>query len=174
MGKAQGCEVKIVNKEWQELPRGQEGEIVVRGKNVMKSYYKDQNATAEALHDGWFHSGDLGSQDEQGFVFITGRIKELIIRGGENIQPREIDEVLYDHPKIQDAATVGIPDYFYGEEVKSFVVLKPGQECLEEELLDYCRQRLAAFKCPKSISFLEEMPKSPGGKIIRRKLAESG
>ena len=174
VGKAQGCEVKIVNKEGQELPRGQEGEIVVRGKNVMKGYYKDTEATVEALRDGWFHSGDLGYQDDQGFVVITGRIKELIIRGGENIAPREIDEVLYDHPKIQDAATVGIPDSFYGEEVKSFVVLKPGQECLEEELLDYCRQRLAAFKCPKSISFLEEMPKSPGGKIIRRKLMESG
>jgi len=174
VGKAQGCKVKIVNKEGQELPRGQEGEIVVRGKNVMKGYYKDPRATTEALRDGWFHSGDLGYQDDQGFVFITGRIKELIIRGGENIAPREIDEVLYGHPKIQDAATVGIPDSFYGEEVKSFVVLKPGQQCSEKELLDYCRQRLAAFKCPKNISFLEEMPKSPGGKIIRRKLMELG
>lgn len=174
VGKAQGCEIKTVDKEWQELPRGQEGEIVVRGKNVLRGYYRDPKATAEALHDGWFYSGDLGSQDDQGFVFITGRIKELIIRGGANIQPREVDEVLYDHPKIQDAATVGIPDSFYGEEVKSFVVLKPGQECSEEELLDYCCQRLAAFKCPKSISFLEEMPKSPGGKIIRCKLVESG
>jgi len=174
VGKAQGCEVKIVNKEGQELPRGQEGEIVIRGKNVMKGYYKDPKATVEALRDGWLHSGDLGYQDDRGFLFITGRLKELIIRGGENIAPREIDEVLYDHPKIQDAATVGIPDSFYGEEVKSFVVLKPGQECSEEELLDYCRQRLAAFKCPKSISFLEEMPKSPGGKIVRRELMESG
>ncbi len=173
-GKAQGCEVKIVNKEGQELPRGQEGEIVVRGKNVMKGYYKDPKATAEALRGGWFHSGDLGYQDGQGFVFITGRIKELIIRAGENIQPREIDEVLYTHPKVQEVATVGVPDSLYGEEVKSFVVLKPGQKCTEEELLDYCRQRLAAFKCPKSISFLTEMPKSPGGKIIRRKLVESG
>ena len=174
VGKAQGCEVKIVNKEGQELPRGQEGEIVVRGRNVMKGYYKDPKATAEVLRDGWFHSGDLGYQDDRGFVVITGRLKELIIRGGENIAPREIDDVLYDHPKIQDAATVGIPDSFYGEEVRSFVVLKPGQECSEEELMDYCRQRLADFKCPKSISLLEEMPKSPGGKIVRRELMESG
>ncbi|GAH48010.1 unnamed protein product, partial [marine sediment metagenome] len=119
------------------------------------------------------HSGDLGYLDNDGFVFITGRIKELIIRGGENIQPREIDEVLYSHPKIQDAATVGVPDPLLGEEVKSFVVLKPGEKCSEKELLDYCRQHLAAFKCPKSIAFIQEMPKSPGGKIIRRKLLES-
>jgi long-chain acyl-CoA synthetase len=172
VGKAQGCEVKIVNSDGQELPWGEEGEIVVRGKNVMKGYYKDSKATAEALRGGWFHSGDLGYLDEQGFLFITGRLKELIIRGGENIAPREIDEVLYSHPKIQDAATVGIPDPIYGEEVKSFVVLKPGQECSEKEILDYCRQHLADFKCPKSISFLKEMPKSPTGKIIRRKLLE--
>ncbi|MFQ6121511.1 MAG: AMP-binding protein [Dehalococcoidales bacterium] len=172
VGRAQGCEVKIVNKEGQELPRGQEGEIVVRGKNVTKGYYKDPEATAEALRDGWFHSGDLGYQDDQGFLFITGRLRELIIRGGENIAPREINDVLYSHPKIQEAATVGIPDPCYGEEVKSFVVVKPGQKCSEKELLDYCRQRLADFKCPKSISFLKEMPKSPGGKIISRKLVD--
>jgi len=170
-GKAQGCKVKIINQEGQVLPPGQEGEIMVKGENVMKGYYKNPEATAEAITpDGWFHSGDLGYLDEDGFVFITGRIKELIIRGGENIQPREIDEVLYSHPKIQDAATVGVPDPLYGEEVKSFVVLRPGEKCLEEELLEYCRRRLAAFKCPKSIAFIEEMPKSPGGKIIRRKL----
>lgn len=173
-GKAQGCKVKIINKEGQELPQGQQGEIMVKGNNVMKSYYKNSEATAEAVTpDGWFHSGDLGYLDADGFVFITGRIKELIIRGGENIQPREIDEVLYSHPKIQDAATVGVPDPLFGEEVKSFVVLKPGEKCSEEELLDYCRQHLAAFKCPKSIAFIQEMPKSPGGKIIRRKLLES-
>jgi len=172
-GKAQGCKVKIINQEGQELPPGQEGEIMVKGENVMKGYYKNPEATAEAVTpDGWFHSGDLGSLDEDGFVFITGRIKELIIRGGENIQPREIDEVLYSHSKIQDAATVGIPDPLWGEEVKSFVVLRPGEECSEEELLKYCGERLAAFKCPKSIAFIEEMPKSPGGKIIRRKLVE--
>ena len=148
---------------------------MVKGENVMKGYYKNPEATAEAITpDGWFHSGDLGCLDEDGFVFITGRIKELIIRGGENIQPREIDEVLYSHPKIQDAATVGVPDPLYGEEVKSFVVLRPGEKCSEEELLKYCSERLAAFKCPKSIAFIDEMPKSPGGKIIRRKLVEKG
>ena len=172
-GKAQGCKVKIIDKEGQELPLGQEGEIMVKGENVMKGYYKNPEATAEAITpDGWFHSGDLGYLDKDGFVFITGRIKELIIRGGENIQPREIDEVLYSNPKIQDAATVGVPDPLYGEEVKSFVVLRPGEKCTEEELLKYCSERLAAFKCPKSIAFIEEMPKSPGGKIIRRKLVE--
>ena len=173
VGRAQGCQVKIIDKEGQELPPGQEGEIMIKGRNVMKGYYKNPEATAEALTpDGWFHSGDLGIVDDDGVVTITGRIKELIIRGGENIQPREIDEVLYSHPTIQDAATVGIPDPFWGEEVKSFVVLNSREKCSEQELLEYCNERLAAFKCPKSISFIEEMPKSPGGKIIRRKLLE--
>ncbi|MFC1937497.1 AMP-binding protein, partial [Chloroflexota bacterium] len=171
-GRPQGNEVQIWGSDGKVLPPGQEGEIMVRGRNVMKCYYNDAEATAKAIENGWFHSGDLGYMDEEGFVFITGRIKELIIRGGENIQPREIDEVLYSHPAIQDAATVGIPDDFYGEEVKSFVVLKPGMKAIEEELINYCRERMAEYKCPKSIGFLEEMPKSPAGKIIRRKLVK--
>ena len=172
VGKQQGCEVKIVNKAGRELASGQQGEIVVKGANVMKGYYKDPKATAAALRDGWFHTEDLGFKDDQGFLFITGRSKELINRGGENIQPREINEILFNHPKILEAATAGIPDPVFTEEVKSFVVFKRGQECSEDELIDYCRQYLAEFKCPKSISVLEAMPKSPGGKIIHRRLLE--
>jgi len=172
VGREQGCQVRIVNREGQNLPNGHEGEIVVKGRNVMKGYYKDHEATTKVIRDGWFHSGDLGYKDDQGYLFITGRLKDTIIRGGENIQPREIDELLFGHPKIQDAATLGVTDPIYGEEVKSFVVISPGQECSEAELLDYCRQRLADFKCPKSISFLREIPKSPGGKIMKRRLVD--
>ncbi|NNG07596.1 MAG: AMP-binding protein, partial [Desulfobacteraceae bacterium] len=172
-GIAVGNEAKIVDKEGVELPCGTEGEIMIRGDNVMKEYYKAPEKTAEALEpDGWFHTGDLGYLDENGFVFVTGRIKELIIKAGENIAPREIDEVMYKHPAVLDAAAVGIPDEEYGEDILCCCVLKPDCECTEEELRAYCMEHLGEFKTPKLIKVMKDLPKGPSGKIQRLKLRE--
>ena len=136
----------------------------------MKGYFKNPEATAKALHEGWLHTGDLGYVDRDGFYYLVDRKSDMIIRGGENIYPREIDNLLFEHPKIREAATVGVPDELYGEEVKAFVVLKEGEIASEDEILTFCRTRLADYKCPKSIVFLEEIPKGPTGKLLKREL----
>jgi len=170
-GQAVGNEAKIVDKEGNEVPLGAEGEILVQGDNVMKGYYKDRYMTPKALKaDGWLHTGDLGRMDEDGFVFVTGRTKELIIKGGENLAPREIDEVLYKHLAVLEAAAVGIPDETYGEEVMACVTVKPGLQVTEEELLEYCLNHLSGFRAPKVIKLMDELPKGPSGKIQRLKL----
>jgi acyl-CoA synthetase (AMP-forming)/AMP-acid ligase II len=172
-GRAVGNEAKIIDEKGNEVPRGTQGEIMIRGENVMKGYYKAADVTANALEpDGWLHTGDLGYMDEDGFVFVTGRIKELIIKGGENIAPKEIDEALYRHPAILDAAAVGIPDERYGEEIMACVTLKPGQTVTEAALLEHCREHLGPFKTPSVIKILEELPKGPSGKIQRLKLPD--
>src|SRR5262249_45339857 len=154
-----GNEMKVFDDADRELPPAQIGEIVLRGSNIMKGYYKDEAAKARAFRSGWFHTGDLGYRDEEGFYYIVDRKTDMIIRAGENIYPREIDEVLYAHPKVKDAATIGVPDEIYGEEVKAFVILREGCEASEKELIDFCSERLADFKCPKAISFVEDIPK---------------
>jgi len=166
-----GNEVKVFDETDRELGVGEVGEIVLRGPNIMKGYYKNEAANSEAFRSGWFHTGDLGCQDEDGFFYVVDRKSDMIIRGGENIYPREIDEVLYQHPKVQDAATVGVKDDLYGEEVKSFIVLRDGEQSSEEEILGFCSERLADFKCPKSIEFLDEIPKGPTGKLLKRELS---
>jgi acyl-CoA synthetase (AMP-forming)/AMP-acid ligase II len=172
-GLAVGNEVKIIDKEGNEVPRGTQGEIMIRGDNVMKGYYKAPDTTAKALEpNGWFHTGDLGYMDEDGFVFVTGRIKELIIKGGENIAPKEIDEALYKHPAVLEAAAVGIPDEHYGEQIMCCVVMKPDCTATEEELRCYCFEHLGEFKTPKVIKFMDELPKGPSGKIQRLKLPD--
>jgi acyl-CoA synthetase (AMP-forming)/AMP-acid ligase II len=172
-GQAVGNQAKIIDKEGNAVPRGTPGEIMIKGDNVMKGYYKDSEKTAEALEpDGWLHTGDLGYMDADGFVFVNGRIKELIIKGGENISPREIDEALYKHPAVLDAAAVGIPDEHYGEEILCCCVLKPDCECTEEELRAHCRKHLGEFKTPKVIKVMDDLPKGPSGKIQRLKLPE--
>lgn len=172
-GRAVGNEAKIIDADGQEVPRGKQGEIMIRGDNVMKEYYKAPDITQKTLEpDGWFHTGDLGHMDQDGFVFVTGRIKELIIKGGENIAPKEIDEVLYKHPAILDAAAVGIPDNIYGEEIMACVTLKPGVSINEEELLKHCLGHLGKFKTPKVIKIMDELPKGPSGKIQRLKLPD--
>jgi long-chain acyl-CoA synthetase len=165
-----GNKVRIVDEQDRDVPTGQIGEIAVQGGNVMNGYFKNPEATATALRGGWLHTGDLGYKDSDGFYYIVDRKSDMIIRGGENIYPREIDNVLFEHPKILEAATVGVPDELYGEEVKSFVVLKKGEMAAAEEILSFCRERLADFKCPKSIEFLPEIPKGPTGKLLRREL----
>ncbi|MBI4188699.1 MAG: AMP-binding protein [Chloroflexi bacterium] len=168
-----GNEAKVVDpQDGHELAPGQIGEIVVRGDNVMKEYYKAPDLTASALVNGWLHTGDMGYRDEDGFFFITGRLKELIIKGGENIAPAEIDTVLYQHPCILEAAAVGVPDDKYGQEIEAFVVLKPGTQATEKEIIGLCQKELGKFKTPRRILFRESLPKGPSGKIQRLKLVE--
>lgn len=172
-GQAFGNEAKIIGDQGQKLLPGQTGEIMVRGDNLMTGYYKNPEETAKSLTaDGWLHTGDLGHLDEDGFVFVTGRIKELIIKGGENIAPREIDEALLQHPALLEAAAVGIPDDNYGQEIMACVVLKPDQECTAEQLRDYCHGTLGAYKTPKFFHFVQELPKGPSGKVQRLKILD--
>jgi len=168
-----GLEVKIVDTEGHELPVRQTGEILVRGPSIMKGYYKDPAATAAVLSsDGWLRTGDLAYKDEDGYFFIAGRAKELIIKGGENITPREIDEALERHPAVLEAAAVGTPDSYLGEDIVAYVVLKPGAHCPEQELLAFCAQALGDFKTPTRAYFVEDLPKGPSGKLQRLKLLE--
>ena len=170
-GLAIGNEMKVVDEEDREVANGELGEIVLRGENILKGYYKNEEATATAFRNGWFHTGDIGYRDADGFFYIVDRKSDMIIRGGENIYPREIDEVLYQHPAIASAATIGVPDSLYGEEVAAFIVLKDGLTVPEEELMNYCRDRLADYKCPKTVRFVAEIPKGPTGKLLKRELS---
>ena len=167
-----GNEMRVVDDEDQEVADGTLGEIVLRGDNILKGYYKNPQATAEAFRNGWFHTGDIGYRDSAGFYYIVDRKSDMIIRGGENIYPREIDEVLYQHPAVASAAAVGIPDDLYGEEVTAFVVLKDSMSVSPEDLVQFCRQRLADYKCPKTIRILKEIPKGPTGKLLKRELGK--
>jgi long-chain acyl-CoA synthetase len=167
-----GNEMRVVDDEDRELPDGELGEIVLRGDNFLKGYYKNDTANATAFRNGWFHTGDIGYRDEDGFYYIVDRKSDMIIRGGENIYPREIDEVLYQHPDVAAAAAVGVKDELYGEEVAAVVVLKPGANTTEQEVIDYCKTRLADFKCPKTVHFVADIPKGPTGKLLKRELAK--
>jgi long-chain acyl-CoA synthetase len=170
-GLAIGNEMKVFDDNDREVADGELGEIVLRGENILKGYYKNPEATAIAFRHGWFHTGDVGYRDKDGYFYIVDRKSDMIIRGGENIYPREIDEVLYQHPAVAAAATIGIPDQLYGEEVAAFVVLKDGLKTSEEELISYCTERLADYKCPKSIRIVKDIPKGPTGKLLKRELA---
>ncbi|MDQ3803795.1 MAG: long-chain fatty acid--CoA ligase [Acidobacteriota bacterium] len=166
-----GNEMRVVDEDDREVPDGEAGEIVLRGENVFKGYYKNEEATRRAFRGGWFHTGDVGYRDAEGFFYIVDRKSDMIIRGGENIYPREIDEVLYRHPAVAEAAAFGVPDELYGEEVAAFVVLRAGRAADAEEILAHCRAHLADFKCPKVVRFAASLPKGPTGKVLRRELA---
>jgi acyl-CoA synthetase (AMP-forming)/AMP-acid ligase II len=165
-------EVRIVDDQEREVPAGGVGELICRGPNVMKGYYKDRKATREVLRGGWLHTGDLARMDEEGFVYIVDRKKDMIVSGGENIYPREIEEVLYHHPKIQDVAVIGIPDPIWGESVKAIVVLKKGEKMKGEEVIEYCKNNLASYKKPRSVGFVEDLPRNPSGKVLKTVLRE--
>ncbi len=167
-----GVESKIVDDNDAELPRGEPGEIVIRGHNIMKGYYNKPEATAEAMKNGWFHSGDIGYQDDEGFFFITDRKKDMIIRGGYNVYPRELEEVLFAHPAVAEAAVIGVPDESLGEEVKACVVLKPDQQVSAQDIIDYCKEHLAKYKYPRHVQFLDDLPKGSTGKILKRELRD--
>ena len=165
-----GVEVRIVDDEDRPRPAGEVGEVCVRGANVMLGYYKMPEETARVLRGGWLHTGDMGRLDADGFLYIVERKKDLIIRGGFNIYPREVEEVLYAHPAVAEAAVVGRPSRLMGEEVLAFVVLKRGHAVAPEALMAFCRERLAAFKCPRDVRFVDTLPKSPIGKVLRKDL----
>ena len=173
VGRASGCEARIIDAALQPVPDGSTGEIAIRGPNVMRGYYTNPEATAAAFTpDGWLRTGDLGHRDSDGFFFVTGRIKELIIKGGENIAPREIDEALLQHPAVLDAAAVGIPDRHYGQEILACIVLRAGASCGEDALRDFCVGKLGRYKTPKAFRFVDELPRGPSGKVQRLKLLE--
>jgi long-chain acyl-CoA synthetase len=170
-----GTEVQVWDDEGRPLLPGREnlGELVTRGFHTMKGYWHQPEATAEAFAGGWFHTGDIGYVDEDGFFFVVDRKKELILRGGYNVYPREVEEVLYGHPAVAEAAVVGVPDERLGEEVKAFVALKPGRTASEVDLVQFCKERLAAYKYPRFVEFRDSLPKGAAGKILKLELASS-
>jgi long-chain acyl-CoA synthetase len=155
-----------------DVPQGQPGEMLLKGPSVMKEYWNNPQETAEQLVDGWLHTGDIVVQDEDGFLFIVDRKKDMIIAGGFNIYPREVDEVLYRHPKIKDAVTVGIPDAYRGETVKAFVVPREEGAVTAKEIIAFCKEKLAPYKVPKEIEFRAALPLSAAGKILRKVLRD--
>ncbi len=167
-----GNDIMIVDESGNQCPQGTHGEMVIRGSNTLDCYYKNPEATSAGFFGSWFRTGDIAYQDEDGYLYITGRIKELIIRGGENIAPREIDDVLYRHEAVLEAAAFGVPDENYGQEVVACVVLRDGHTCGEEELQDFCEQAVGAVKMPKKIYFMDELPKGASGKIFRLRLVD--
>ena len=171
-GKPIGNEMRVFDENDNEVPDGELGEIVLRGPNILKGYFKNPEATAKAFANGWFHTGDIGYRDSDGFFYIADRKSDMIIRGGENIYPREIDDLLYTHPAVAHAAVIGVPDELYGEEVAAFVVLKDQQKVNEEDLIAFCREHLADYKCPKVVNFVADIPKGPTGKLLKRELAK--
>jgi long-chain acyl-CoA synthetase len=149
---------------------GERGEVVIRGPNIMKGYYNRPDATAEAMRAGWFHTGDIGILDDEGFLSIVDRKKDMILRGGFNVYPRELEEVLMTHPAVSLVAVIGVPDERLGEEVKAYIVRKPGATTTGEELVAWCRDQIAAYKYPRLIEFRDALPVSATGKVLKREL----
>jgi long-chain acyl-CoA synthetase len=165
-----GVEMRVVDENGNEVPQGEVGEIVIRGHNVMKGYWQRPDATDETIRDGWFHSGDMATIDEDGYFFIVDRKKDMIIRGGYNVYPREIEEVIYEHPAVREAAVIGVPDEQHGEEVGAAVVLREGAEASPQELREFVKEQVAAYKYPRRVWVVDELPKGPTGKILKREI----
>lgn len=163
-------QIKIFDDNDREVPTGQWGEVVFKGFNVMKGYWNLPEETAKTIKNGWLHTGDIGYLDKEGYLFLTGRKKDLIIRGGENVFPSDVENVLYTNTKVMECAVIGVPDKVFGEEIKAFVVLKPGESATEKDLIDFCKPHLPTFKQPKSVVFQEALPKSAVGKILKKEL----
>ncbi len=165
-----GVEARIVDDDDREVPIGEVGEIIVRGHNVMKGYWKLPELTGETLRNGWYHTGDLGKMDEGRYIYIVDRKKDMIISGGENIYPKEIEDVLFQHPEVAEAAVVGIPDDYWGEAINALVVKKTGSSVTEADLFEHCKQNLASFKKPRSIEFVDALPRSAAGKVLKHEI----
>jgi acyl-CoA synthetase (AMP-forming)/AMP-acid ligase II len=165
-------EVQIVDEDGQEMPLGQAGEIVARGPRLMTGYWGEQGSTDQVLYGGWLHTGDLGFRDEDGYIYLAGRAKDFIKRGGEMVAPEEVENVLHDHPGVSEAAVIGVPDDTWGERVLAIVVARPGAELTEDVLMEHCYRHLARFKRPESVEFVTELPKNSLGKVLKRELRE--
>jgi long-chain acyl-CoA synthetase len=166
-----GVEFKLVDEAGEAVAAGAIGEILIRGHNVMKGYWERPEATAESIRDGWFATGDMARIDDDGYYFIVDRKKDLIIRGGYNVYPREVEEVLYEHPAVREAAVIGVPDKEWGEEVGAAVALKDGEAVEAEELQAFVKEQVAGYKYPRRIWFVDELPKGPTGKILKREIS---
>lgn len=176
-GKLRSCgivspdmEIRVVDENGKDVPVGEVGEIVIRGGSVMKGYWNRAEATQDAIRDGWFYSGDAGFFDKDGYLFIHDRVKDMIVSGGENIYPAEVENALFGHPAIADAAVVGVPHEKWGEAVKAIVVLKPGEQATQDDIIAFAKTRIASYKVPKSVDFIDALPRNPSGKILRREL----
>jgi fatty-acyl-CoA synthase len=165
-----GIEMKIITPEGKPAKPGEVGEVMIRGACVMKGYWNKPEATAETVVDGWLRTGDAAYMDEEGYLYIHDRVKEMIISGGENIYPAEVENAIFAHPKVADVAIIGIPDDRWGEAVKAVVVVQPGEKLTAQEVIDFARDRIAHYKCPKSVDFIDALPRNPSGKILRREL----
>jgi acyl-CoA synthetase (AMP-forming)/AMP-acid ligase II len=165
-------EVRIVNEEGNDVSLGENGEIVARGDRLMKGYWNREEATKETLRGGWLYTGDLGYWDDEGFIFLSGRAKDFLKRGGEMIAPEEVEQIIMSHPSVDEAAIIGIPDIEWGERVRAIVVRKPGAELTAEEVIEHCRPRMAGFKRPEDVVFIDELPRNPMGKVLKRVLRE--
>lgn len=165
-----GVDVKIVDLDDSEVPTGEQGEIIVKGPNVMQGYYKRPEETVQTLRNGWLHTGDIGFVDEDGYLFVTDRIKDMVIKGGYNIYPSEIEGYIEEHPAIAEVAVIGIPDEKYGEDLMAFVVKMPGEELAERDVIDYAVSRITSFKAPSKVKFIDALPKSLVGKILKKEL----
>jgi long-chain acyl-CoA synthetase len=161
-----------VDNGLEEVKQGEPGELLIKGPTIMKGYYGNPEATAEQIRDGWLSTGDIVVQDKDDYFFLVDRKKDLVIAGGFNVYPREIDEVLFQHPKVLDAVAIGIPDAYRGETIKCYIVLKPGETATGEEIIAYCKGKLAAYKVPKLVEFRDEVPKTAIGKVLRKILRE--
>jgi long-chain acyl-CoA synthetase len=166
----QGVEFRLIDDDWNDVAEGEVGEIAIKGHNVMKGYLGKPEATAEAIHDGWFRTGDLARRDDEGYYYIVDRAKDMIIRGGYNVYPREVEEVLYQHPAVASAAVVGVPHDSLGEEIAAAVTLRPGTSATEEELRAFVKERIAAYKYPRVVWITDELPLGPTGKILKREI----
>jgi long-chain acyl-CoA synthetase len=167
-----GNRVRVVDAEGNDLPPGEVGELVIAGKQVMLGYHNRPEDTAAVIRDGWFHSGDAATLDGDGFIHIRDRIKDLVVSGGENVYPIEVESVIAEHPAVADVAVIGVPDHRWGETVKAVVVLRPGALAGERDIVEFCKPRLAGFKRPTSVDFVETIPRNPTGKILKRELRE--
>ena len=162
----------ILDEVGNPVPNGTIGEICARGPQVMKGYWNQPEATAEAIRDGWMDTGDAATLDDEGYLYVQDRVKDMIVSGGENVYPRVIEEVLFKHPAIADAAVIGIPDQKWGEAVKAVVQLRPGATATEAELIEHCRGQLGGFELPQSVDFIEALPRNASGKVLKRELRE--